>query len=151
MVNLLVVILIAALLVSASLYLHYAVLRKCARLIFSGEMKIRRPIIFVMSMIFIAHLAEVMLFALTYYLLHWHTSLGVLQGASAGDASGMTGYFYFSISSYTTLGVGDILPIGTIRILAGIEALTGLVLIAWSASFSYLMMEKLWREPELES
>ena len=34
------------------------------------------------------------------------------------------------------------------RIGRGIEALTGLVLMAWSASFSYLMMERLWKNPE---
>jgi len=28
--------------------------------------------------------------------------------------------------------------------MAGIETLTGLVMIAWSASFTYLAMEKFW-------
>ena len=53
-------------------------------------------------------------------------------------------HFYFSIASYTTLGIGDILPHGNIRIVAGLEALNGLVLVAWSASFTYLIMERLW-------
>ncbi len=34
------------------------------------------------------------------------------------------------------------------RIVAGIEALTGLLLIAWSASFTYLTMERLWSPPQ---
>ena len=29
-------------------------------------------------------------------------------------------------------------------LVAGIEALTGLLLIAWSASFTYLTMERIW-------
>ena len=30
------------------------------------------------------------------------------------------------------------------RLLAGVEGLLGLLMIGWSASFTYLMMEKLW-------
>jgi hypothetical protein len=35
-------------------------------------------------------------------------------------------------------------PSGTVRLIAGLEALNGLVLIGWSASFTYLTMEKVW-------
>ena len=45
---------------------------------------------------------------------------------------------YLSISNYTTLGVGDVFAIGPMRIVSAIEALIGLVLIGWSASFSIL-------------
>jgi hypothetical protein len=48
--------------------------------------------------------------------------------------------------SYTTVGFGDVAPIGPIRFLTGTEALTGFVLIAWSASFTYLEMERYWKE-----
>ena len=34
----------------------------------------------------------------------------------------------------------DIYPIGDIRLLASIEALNGLLLVAWSGSFTYLAM-----------
>jgi hypothetical protein len=52
---------------------------------------------------------------------------------------------YFSLTSYTSLGFGDIAPTGWIRFLAGMEALTGLVLIAWTASFMFLEMQKHWK------
>ena len=51
---------------------------------------------------------------------------------------------YFSFSTYTSLGYGDIVPVGDARILAGVEAITGLVLIAWTASFTYLEMSMHW-------
>jgi hypothetical protein len=35
-------------------------------------------------------------------------------------------------------------PHGPLRIIASMEALTGFVLIGWSASFTYLSMEKFW-------
>jgi hypothetical protein len=46
---------------------------------------------------------------------------------------------------YTTLGLGDVVPTGAVRFLAGVEALSGFVLITWSASFTFLEMERFWR------
>ena len=51
---------------------------------------------------------------------------------------------YFSFTNYTTLGFGDIEPTGYIRFLTGLESLTGLVMITWSASFVFLEMQKYW-------
>ena len=48
---------------------------------------------------------------------------------------------YISCSS---LGHGDIYPLGGLRLMAGIETITGLMVIAWPASFTYLAMEKFW-------
>jgi hypothetical protein len=66
-------------------------------------------------------------------------------GTFAGNFEGyLTDFFYFSFTTYTTLGFGDIQPIGDVRYLTGIESLTGLVLITWSASFLYLEMQNYW-------
>ena len=51
---------------------------------------------------------------------------------------------YFSIVNYTSLGYGDLVPVGSLRILCGVEALTGLVLIDWTASFTYVEMQRYW-------
>ena len=51
---------------------------------------------------------------------------------------------YFSFSTYTSLGYGDIVALGDSRLLAGIESLIGLLLIAWTASFTYLEMREHW-------
>ncbi len=51
---------------------------------------------------------------------------------------------YFSAATYSSLGVGDIVPTGDLRILSGFEVLNGLMLIGWSVSFTYLAMEKFW-------
>jgi hypothetical protein len=45
---------------------------------------------------------------------------------------------------YTSLGIGDIVPVGNLRFLAGLETLTGLVLITWTASFMYIEMQRFW-------
>ena len=57
-------------------------------------------------------------------------------------------YFYFSAETYTSLGFGDLYPVGLLRLIAGIECLNGLVLIGWSTAFIYLAMRRFWaREP----
>ena len=49
----------------------------------------------------------------------------------------------FSYAAFTTVGVGDIVPTGPLRVLAGMEALTGFVLITWTASYLYLEMTRM--------
>jgi hypothetical protein len=44
------------------------------------------------------------------------------------------------------LGYGDLNPLGSLRFLAGLEALLGFVLITWSASFLYFEMQKYWNK-----
>jgi hypothetical protein len=89
----------------------------------------------------LAHSAEVLLFALGYYLLVEPGTYGALEGTFAHS---LRDYTYFSFSVYSSLGFGDIVPTGSIRFMAGMEVLTGLVLIAWTASFLYIHMQKFW-------
>jgi len=88
-----------------------------------------------------SHLVQISLFALAFFILHHTLKLGLIGGRF--DDSFAT-YLYFSAETYTSLGFGDIFPAGEIRILAGVEALTGLLMISWSASFSYLEMRRFW-------
>lgn len=67
------------------------------------------------------------------------------EGSLAGHIEGgLLDYFYFSMATYTTLGIGDLHPSGVMRLVAGVESLNGLVFIGWSASFTYLTMEEFW-------
>ena len=89
----------------------------------------------------LAHLVEIWLFALAYYFVIYYEKIGTLEGAFDGS---LYDCFYFSISTYTTVGYGDITPMGDIRFLAGLESLVGLVLITWTASFLFVEMQKFW-------
>ncbi len=53
---------------------------------------------------------------------------------------------YYSAMVYTTVGFGDQVPLGAIRMLTSAEALAGFALITWSASFTFLQMQRVWRE-----
>ncbi len=96
--------------------------------------------------LFFAHSIQVWLFAGGYMILvngfeigHFVTESGDMYHAGFVDA------LYYSIVTYTSLGFGDIIPTHAVRLLTGIEALLGLLMIAWSASFTYISMEKRWR------
>ncbi|OGS49898.1 MAG: hypothetical protein A3J40_12175 [Erythrobacter sp. RIFCSPHIGHO2_12_FULL_63_10] len=135
-------ILISFLLVAASLYLHFKALRRGASRIAHLKVNARQTMMMIMAVIFLAHLLEIILFAIVYWLMTV-TGLGELSGNHTSTAAD---FFYFSIATYTTLGIGDIMPEGAIRLVAGVESLAGLLLIAWSASFTYLAMERLWTD-----
>ena len=53
---------------------------------------------------------------------------------------------YYSFVVYTSLGFGDITPVGPIRFMTNLETMTGLVMIAWTASFLFMQMQKYWDE-----
>jgi hypothetical protein len=58
---------------------------------------------------------------------------------------GLLDCVYRSAVCYTTLGLGDVAPVGNIRFLTGMESLTGFMLIGCSVSFTYLEMVRFWR------
>ena len=131
---------IAVTLLLLTIFVHYEALRLISGIVESLDVPPRRRMLFVLVGIVVAHLGEILL---------WGLGLMVAEGIGLGRLHSDHGetfaeFFYFSAEAYTSLGLGDIQPIGSLRLLAGIEALTGLLLIAWSASFTYLMMTKLW-------
>lgn len=103
----------------------------------------RRSVLKVMAGLFVLHVAEIWAFGFAYWgLLHW-PGAGQLQGAMPFN---LLECVYLSAVTFTTVGFGDLAPVGPIRFLAGTEALTGFMLITWSASFTYLQMERHWRD-----
>ena len=73
--------------------------------------------------------------------------LGYASG-SLGPADGpaWTTALYFSAETFTSLGYGDVVPTGPLRALPGFEALNGLLLIGWTASYTYVAMQHFWRD-----
>jgi len=93
--------------------------------------------------VIIAHLIEIGLFAIGMGILTSSGAHGQLDGAYQ---SGFTDNFYYSAITYTALGFGDITPTDAMRLFTSIEALTGLVLIAWTASALFPLMQQYWRD-----
>jgi hypothetical protein len=87
----------------------------------------------------IAHLVEIAVFAVAIQL-----AVKAGLGGLEPPQQGFEDLLYFSATVYSSLGFGDVVPNGPMRQLVGIEAVTGLVLIAWTASFTFVKMEKFW-------
>jgi len=52
---------------------------------------------------------------------------------------------YFSFVTFTTLGYGDITLTGDGRLLSGIEALNGILLVGWSTAVLFAMVQRMWQ------
>jgi hypothetical protein len=88
-----------------------------------------------------SHLAQIAVFALAYWLLRDKFGLGGFGGKFQDSLSS---FLYFSSETYTTLGFGDIFPTGPLRMICGFESLIGLMMVSWTASFTYLEMRRYW-------
>jgi len=142
MINeLLVPLLASTFLVLALVLIHYEVLRFASMLLPRLTMAPRQRILIVLLAAFFAHMVEVLLYAVAYYLMSHQLGIGKLSGVLEFH---YVDYLYFSTSTYTSLGYGDIFPLGGLRLMAAIESIAGLMMIGWSASFTYLAMEKFW-------
>jgi len=100
----------------------------------------RATILVVMGGVFVAHFLEVSIYAAALALMQG-VGLGSIGGTPEGD---LFDFFYLSLTSFTTLGVGDVVPTGPMRVVTSFEALNGFVLIGWSTAFSFPAMERLW-------
>lgn len=128
------------LVVTVVVIMHYEALYRLTRWLPKLHIQHRYRIVIGVLGALTAHAAEVWVFAYAYYF-QLQQEWGILQGNVDGDFMDCV---YFSFTSYTTLGFGDVEPLGALRYLSGIEALTGLVLITWTASFFFLEMERDW-------
>lgn len=139
----LIVVLTNILVVALSVLVHYEFLHQSTRLLPKSYVKHRARVLVVVFIALIAHVIEVWIYALGYYWMHGTQLWGELQGNFDGSIMDSV---YFSFTTFSTLGFGDIQPIGNIRFLVGMEGLAGFVLITWSASFLFYEMQKHWKD-----
>lgn len=86
------------------------------------------------------------LIRVVYGLLVLHL-LQILVWAACYDWSGcfpdFTTSFYYSATSYSTVGYGDVTPPGNWRILGSIEAVTGVLMFGWSTGVLFSVVNHL--------
>ena len=133
----------------AAIFVHYEMLR----LLWMNATRLLRWLgprgLILTSVIgtFLAHAIEVIAYALVFWWLDGRWGVGQLADVPLTFDAALT----FSAESYATLGVGTLDRHVPLRLLAGTEALTGLLLVTWSASFTYLVMRHGWRVEQRES
>lgn len=127
-----------------SALLHYEGLFRMGRYVHVRIAHSKRQPVQVLMAIFgimLLHMTQIVIFGTVWW--------GLLQVSGTGAVAGIRvlqwhGALFLSSLAYTSLGFDTLVPIGAIRILASVEALTGLVLVAWSASFAFLLMQRHW-------
>lgn len=127
--------------VTIAVLIHYEGLVFVSRSLVRLGVKRRTKVLYAIGSVIVLHVLEIWAFGLALWgLLHWPDT-----GSLGAGMPHLFDAIYFSAATFTTVGYGDLAPVGAIRFLCGTEALTGFVLITWSASFTYLEMEQFWR------
>lgn len=129
--------------VTGCVLLHYEALTWLTRVLKRLASPPRHRILLLIFAILCVHILEIWIFGGAYFWLTADPNRGQLVAA---NPIGFLDCVYFSASCFTTLGIGDVIPVGAVRFLVGTQALSGFVLIAWSASFTFVEMERFWRQ-----
>jgi voltage-gated potassium channel len=84
--------------------------------------------------VFALHTLEIVIWAAAYLAL-----VPVNELASFEEAA------YFSFVTFTTLGYGDITLSEGFRLLSGIEALNGIILVGWTTAMIFSVVQHIWQ------
>jgi predicted membrane protein len=129
--------------VAAAVLVHYEGLVTLSRwLAERHDSQRRRKVLFGIFGVLALHITEIWIFGLAIWAVLHYPETGSVSGI---HQLGLFDSVYLSAATFTTVGFGDLAPVGPIRFLSGTTALTGFVLITWSASFTFLEMERFWK------
>ncbi|MEO8163799.1 MAG: ion channel [Betaproteobacteria bacterium] len=133
------------LLFCCSVMIHYETLRLLNDHLGKSEFIVPRAKVLVALIgAMVSHTLQIILFGVAYYVLRDKLGLGGFAGRFEDS---LATFIYFSSETYTTLGFGDIYPTGGLRMICGFESLMGLLMMSWTASFTYLEMKRYWDGP----
>jgi len=136
------VVLVTFVTVCLCVLLHYEALTVLSRKLALRRGPHRGRVVLAIFGLLGVHIAEIWIFGVACGLL----LLSPLAGAAHGLDGGALDFIYLSAMLFTTVGASDAFVTGPVRFLTGTEALTGLVLITWSASFTFIEMQRFWRD-----
>lgn len=148
--SLIVISLVSLVVIAVTCLITYEILRHVWNLLPRMTVAPRLRALLIVIPIFAVHIINIWLYAGVYYFLGQFTSLGTLVDTVAHARQEQVDFLmmlYFSAATYTSLGFGDVIPAGNLRMLSSTEVLNGLVMIGWTVSFTYLTMEKFWALP----
>jgi hypothetical protein len=94
----------------------------------SSSLMVTSVMIATVSILMLAHAGEVLVWALTYWLV----------SAAPAEAD----LVYFAFVNYTTLGYGDLTPVEEWRLLGPMTAMNGVLLFGWSTAVIFEVLRK---------
>lgn len=133
--------LISVILAFCTTLLFYEILCIVMRAITQSYLSPRLLLMILALGIFIAHTLSIVIYGFAYWILVKFLNYPPLEGV---DTQLIGSYLYYSATTYSSLGVGDIFARGSFRLITSIEVINGLTLIAWSATFTYFAVQKMW-------
>lgn len=122
--------------------LHYEALERFNNGLPHLRLQPRLRVLVLIFGLFAVHTLEIWIFDASLYVVAQWPQLGGIAGV---EQLRLLDAVYLSTATYTTVGYGDLAPQGPLRLLLGVEALSGFMLVTWSASFTYLEMQRNWR------
>lgn len=133
--------LISAVLISLTVVIHAVFLdflmRKIRRASNPVRLKFRKYwkvplLIFAVGGVFCAHIVQIWLWALFYIYV--------------GELPDIESALYFSTSTFTTVGFGDIVLDQKWRLVSSFQSANGFILFGWSTAFIFEVMSKLYED-----
>ena len=103
-----------------------------------GEIQTKMPLLFFVSVVLVLVMIlslEILVWAAAYLFLLPEGEIGSVEEA-----------VYFSFVTFTTLGYGDVTISEGWRVLGGIEALNGILLVGWSTAMVFAVVQRMWQD-----
>ena len=118
----------------SSLWMNYMLATYTRRNGIVVDAKESRVLLLTAVVLLSLHLLEVFIWASAYRFLVPLSEIDTLETA-----------FYFSLVTFTSLGFGDVTLGPEWRILSGMEALNGVLLVGWTTAFLYAVLQRIWK------
>jgi len=133
--------LLSILVVGICTTIHYFVLKSVSDTIAQRRAAHGQNLGLAVGAITIAHVIEAFIYTLFFLWAVQGLQIGALNASGPADEPiTLMDYFYFSLVNFTTLGRGDLNPVGHLRFITGIEAFHGFLMITASGSFVLQVM-----------
>ena len=98
--------------------------------------RILKVLLFSILLFTVIHTIHSLVWASCYYMIP----------QTASQFSSFSESFYFSIVTFTTLGYGDISLSSEWRLLSGLEAINGIMLIGWSTAMMFSIIQNIYKK-----
>ncbi len=117
---------------------HYEALSLLTRVTAHAASRARLVLALAMAGLVAVHIAEIALFGVAFF-----ASVKVFHLGSFVETRSMSlmDYFYYAAETYSSLGYGDIYPLGDVRLLASVTPVVGILLLGWSSGFLFSLVQ----------
>lgn len=119
--------------IGTSAWVHYLSQKYLTNRRLSGRLSML-VLVYTALIVLALHTIEITMWAITYKNL-----------VPIGELASFEEAVYFSIVTFTSLGYGDITLSESWRLLSGIEALNGIILVGWSTAMIFAVVQHVWR------